>query len=216
MEQRSQFTFYDSFYRAVSRIRKAADRALAYDAICAYALTGELPDTDKLPDSVAIAFEMIKPNLDASRRKAESGKRGGESKQSANGAEASGKQTASKQEAKAKQEKEQEKEQDKEQMLLSPKPPRGAKFTPPTVDEVAAYCRERNNGIDAQHFVDYYAQQQWKLSNGNKMADWKAAVRTWESWDKKHTPQRKAPPAQYQRSAQSWAELAARMDEEGL
>jgi hypothetical protein len=81
---------------------------------------------------------------------------------------------------------------------------------------VDAYCRERNNGIDAQHFVDYYAQQQWKLSNGNKMADWKAAVRTWESREKKHTPQRKSQPAQYQRSGQSWAELAARMDEEGL
>ena len=109
MEKRSQFTFYDSFYRAVLRIRKAADRAMAYDAICAYALTGELPDMDKLPDSVAIAFEMIKPNLDASRRKAESGKRGGESKQTGSKDEANGKQTRSKDEAKRKQEKEQEK-----------------------------------------------------------------------------------------------------------
>ncbi len=61
---------------------------------------------------------------------------------------------------------------------------RASRFTPPSVDEVDAYCRERNNGIDAQHFVDYYARQKWKLSNGNKMADWHAAVRTWESRDK--------------------------------
>lgn len=196
---RNQFTFYDSFYRAVKRIRKPADRAMAYDAICAYALTGEEPDIEKMPDSVAIVFEMIKPNLVASRRKAESGKRGGETKQ-----------TASKTEAKPKQEKEQEKEQeqvqDKEQML-SPKPPR-AKFTPPTVDEVQAYCLERRNGIDAQHFVDYYAQQKWRLSNGNAMADWKAAVRTWESRDRIR-PSHK--PAE-QPKRKSWADIAAEME----
>lgn len=62
---------------------------------------------------------------------------------------------------------------------------RASRFIPPTVDEVATYCQQRNNGIDAQHFVDYYAQQKWKLSNGNKMADWQAAVRTWESREKK-------------------------------
>ena len=77
---RSQFTFYDSFYRAVSRIKKKADRADAYDAIVAYALMGEEPDMDKLPDAAAIAFEVIRPNLDASRRKAASGKQGGKAK----------------------------------------------------------------------------------------------------------------------------------------
>lgn len=54
------------------------------------------------------------------------------------------------------------------------------RFNPPTVEEVAEYCRERNNGINAQHFVDYYTQGNWVLKNGRKMADWRAAVRTWE------------------------------------
>lgn len=123
--ERSQFTFYESFFRSVSRIRKAADRAAAYDAICAYALYGTDPDMDKLPDAAAIAFEVARPNLDASRRKASNGKRGGEYKKTeankrngeANGSkpEANG----SKQEANIKQEqdKEQDKDKDKEQML---------------------------------------------------------------------------------------------------
>ena len=108
--ERSQFTFYESFFRAVSRIRKAADRAAAYDAICAYALYGTDPDMDKLPDAAAIAFEVARPNLDASRRKASNGKRGGEHKKpetNKNNGEANG----SKPEANWKQ------EQDKEQML---------------------------------------------------------------------------------------------------
>ena len=83
---RTQFTFYESFFRSVSRIRKAADRASAYDAICSYALYGTEPDMDKLPDAAAIAFEVARPNLDASRRKAKSGKAGGMAKQTgANG-----------------------------------------------------------------------------------------------------------------------------------
>jgi hypothetical protein len=52
-------------------------------------------------------------------------------------------------------------------------------FIPPTVDEVAAYCRERENYIDPEKFVDYYTSKGW-LVGSSKMKDWKAAVRNWE------------------------------------
>lgn len=55
-----------------------------------------------------------------------------------------------------------------------------APFVPPTVEEVAAYCRERNNQIDAEGFCDYYAARGWKLSKGTPMKDWKTTVRGWE------------------------------------
>lgn len=74
--ERTQFTFYESFVKALSRIRKKADRADAYDAICMYALYGVEPDIDRMQDLVAIAFELIRPTLDASRRKARNGKAG--------------------------------------------------------------------------------------------------------------------------------------------
>lgn len=54
-----------------------------------------------------------------------------------------------------------------------------AVFKPPTVAEVKAYCEERNNGIDAQRFVDYYTSNGWRVGK-SPMKDWKAAVRTWE------------------------------------
>ena len=54
------------------------------------------------------------------------------------------------------------------------------RFTPPTVDEVRIYCIERGNGIDADHFVDYYTARGWKYGRGKPVEDWKAAVRTWE------------------------------------
>jgi biotin operon repressor len=53
------------------------------------------------------------------------------------------------------------------------------RFIQPTLEEVTAYCEERKNGIDAQHFVDYYSANGWKVGK-NPMKDWKAAVRYWE------------------------------------
>lgn len=53
------------------------------------------------------------------------------------------------------------------------------RFVPPTVEEVAAYCRERQNGIDPEAFVDFYMGKGW-LVGKSPMKDWRAAVRTWE------------------------------------
>ena len=57
-------------------------------------------------------------------------------------------------------------------------------FIPPTVDEVNEYCRQRNNKVNAQHFVDFYESKGWMIGK-NKMKNWKAAIRTWESKDEK-------------------------------
>jgi hypothetical protein len=54
-----------------------------------------------------------------------------------------------------------------------------ATFRKPTPPEVAAYCTERGNGIDAQAFCDYYESVDWHVGK-KRMKDWKAAVRTWE------------------------------------
>lgn len=58
-------------------------------------------------------------------------------------------------------------------------PPKGKNFKKPTVEEVRAYCEERNNGIDPQQWIDHYTANGWKVGK-NPMKDWKAAVRTWE------------------------------------
>ena len=58
------------------------------------------------------------------------------------------------------------------------------KFKKPTIEEIAQYCKERNNKIDANYFFDYYESKGWVIGK-NPMKDWKAAVRTWELKDKK-------------------------------
>ena len=55
-------------------------------------------------------------------------------------------------------------------------------FVKPTVEEIKAYCIERNNGIDFEHFYDHYESNGWKVGK-NPMKDWKATVRNWERND---------------------------------
>ena len=57
------------------------------------------------------------------------------------------------------------------------------RFVKPTLEEVIAYCQERNNNVNPQKFIDYYESNGWKVGK-NSMKDWKAAIRTWE----KRTP----------------------------
>lgn len=86
--ERTQFTFYESFFRALSRIKSKSARCDAYDALCKFALSGIEPDLDSMPESAAIALEVVLPNLAASRRKAESGRIGGKTKQTESKTEA--------------------------------------------------------------------------------------------------------------------------------
>ena len=59
------------------------------------------------------------------------------------------------------------------------KPQPRKRFVPPSVEDVETYCKERQNNVDAQRFVDYYTSNGWHVGK-NPMKDWKAAVRTWE------------------------------------
>ena len=65
------------------------------------------------------------------------------------------------------------------------------KFSPPTLEEVTAYCKERGNNVDPQRFIDHYTANGWKVGK-NTMKDWKAAVRTWEKDKPKFTKCMKA------------------------
>ena len=58
------------------------------------------------------------------------------------------------------------------------------RFNKPSVQEVAEYCRERNNGIDPEEFVAFYESKGWMVGK-NPMKDWRSAIITWEKSKKK-------------------------------
>ena len=92
-----------------------------------------------------------------------------------------------KEEEKEKKEEEKgKKEEEKGKKSSAGKPP--ARFIPPTVEEVAAYCKKRGSGIDPEAFVDYYQANGWIQGKGKPIKDWQACVRTWEKREKERFP----------------------------
>lgn len=62
-----------------------------------------------------------------------------------------------------------------------------SRFTPPTTEEIQAYCTEKHYNVNPEHFIDYYTSNGWKVGR-NSMKDWKAAVRNWARRDKENQP----------------------------
>lgn len=58
-------------------------------------------------------------------------------------------------------------------------------FVPPTLEEVQAYCKLRNNNVDAKKFFDYYTTADWYDAKGDKVKSWKQKVITWEGKERK-------------------------------
>jgi len=56
---------------------------------------------------------------------------------------------------------------------------RGA-FAPPTLKEVQEYVSSQGYSISPQRFIDFYQAKGWMIGK-NKMKDWRAAVRGWDT-----------------------------------
>lgn len=71
---------------------------------------------------------------------------------------------------------------EKEELSLFTQPEEQKKrtyFKPPTVEEVAAYVKEKGYSVDAEQFVAFYESKGWMIGK-NKMQKWRAAVATWQ------------------------------------
>ena len=66
---RDSFIFYRSFFIA-TKCLKNEEKAQLFDAICSYALDGEINDLDGVAFGM---FQLIKPQLDANRKRFENG-----------------------------------------------------------------------------------------------------------------------------------------------
>ena len=161
-------------------------------AMVEYTESGKVPEIES--PSAAMAFEFIRLRLDDNRqkwedvrqRRSEAGRRGAEATNSkvrqkaANAANADFAENTSVNPAVPVT----------VPVLVNSigaEPPQQKRFIPPTIEEVAAYCQKRGNGVDANRFVSHYAAIGWMIGK-NKMRDWQAAVRTWER-NNQQTPQ---------------------------
>lgn len=181
------FICHDDYYNRLQRLTDEEVGHLFRNLMLYHA--GKIEDMTDFVGVEGIAFDFIKDDIDRMEEKAKkteetnrlNGMKGGRPKKQTEPEETEEnrqKPTETEQNpTKAYKDKDKDKENIKEKE--NEREPQ-KRFTPPTVDEVAAYCKERGNGIDPQYFVDYHIARNWVLSNGKKMADWRATVRTWE------------------------------------
>lgn len=236
--ERGQYTFFASFRRAAAHIKKKADRCDFYDAISDYALYGIDYDPSKYPSSVAAALELVKPNLDSSRRKAESGKRGGSKKQPGSKPEANGKQPGSEKEKEIEKEKEKEVEIENE-CYYPPIPPSSkapSPLTTPTGAVIADFLNRINPSASKSclDMLKAYAEElgpdvcmrAFDIALDSKKATWpyiqailqdkcKKGVRCLADWDALDDNRRKttAPQVQTDGRRKTFSEILDEMEE---
>lgn len=62
---------------------------------------------------------------------------------------------------------------------------RAGAFTPPSMQEIEDYCKEKQLSVDPKQFFDYFTEGEWKDAKGNKVKNWKQKLLTWDKFDRK-------------------------------
>jgi len=183
---RDSFIFYRSFFSATKHLNQV-EKAQLFEAICSYALDGNLSLLEGTPQGM---FELIKPQLDANRKRFENGCK---KKQKISKTEAKPKQKISKDEANVNVNVNVNHNEECKSELINDNLNNNSKgveidtvktkkFIKPNIQEIKDYCLERKNNIDAEHFFNFYEARAWK-----DIKNWKACVITWEKNKNKFT-----------------------------
>lgn len=181
------FVFYRSFWDGLKGLPDETVCRLLR-AVCEYALDGTIPELSGLEQAV---FASWKANIDYSQKKREDGRKGGRPKKTTGNDNDNHRFSEEKplvSESKPK---------------VSESKPNGngngngnengkdkGRFTPPTLEEVKAYCEERKSPVDPIRFFEYFQTGGWKDSKGNPVRNWKQKLITWEKHSESQ-PQKK-------------------------
>ena len=189
-----KFTFFASYYEAIAELDDKT-RLKVYDMICRYALYGEIIESEN-PIEKSL-FTVIKPVIDAGEKRGRGGAPVGnqnarkttkkQPKNNLKTTQNNAKTTIETTNININKNINKNININKNKNINSK---RGG-FTPPTLSEVQAYCKERNNNVDAETFVNFYQSKDWYVGK-NKMKDWKAAVRTWENKSRQENKQQES------------------------
>ena len=209
--ERNQFTFYASFFKAVTLIPRATERCRVFEAICRYGLYGEEPNHERLGNSGVMAWQLIRPILESGRRKADSGRKGGESNRQAGEPKKPEQRPSNGQ---ANPEQPESKNKDKNKIKIKDKCPTGGEGEDEGEDEVVNYllhrvdicpshrCREELRGFVSRvgaevclRAIDEAAdagKPSWAYIRGILRAKEGLGVRSLADWDRLEAQRRSA------------------------
>lgn len=193
---------YDSIIKGAKRWPKRAREELN-SAVLEYLYDGTEPNLEEMNQYSAGAFEMLQPVLENQRKQRVRAQKPRPSRK------------ASKAKPNASQTLAETQPNDSQTLAIKTIPysysslssedelgvdisseydfPVSSGFTPPTVDEVRAFCAANMlDKCDPEAFVSHYAAQGWMLGNGIPMVDWQAAVRKWHINDRNRDAEKKS------------------------
>ena len=167
---REFFCAYHSYLNAMRKLSDAECGRL-FRALLSYSAGEQLI---KLQGREEVLFDVFADQIDRDNAKYEAKCR----KNRENGAMANG--TGRRRTVpNAPQEKDKDKEEEKGEIKKESKKKKS--FSPPSFDEVEAYCKERNSNVDPKRFFDYYNAGGWNDNKGNSVKNWKQKLITWET-----------------------------------
>jgi hypothetical protein len=158
--QKDSIIIYRSFYEAIKDLPKEL-QADAWQCIFEYGLND---NQQELTGIVSTVFKLIKPQLDANKKRFENGQKGGRPKT--------------------------EQKPNNNLTITKDKPNvnnnvnnndnvnKKVKFIKPTIENIKSEFPTFN----AEHFFNYYESNGWMVGR-NKMKDWKASVKNWMAKD---------------------------------
>lgn len=173
MARMTGFVFQDEY---LERLAKLSDQEIGrlVRALAKYHATGEMQE---LAGRESIAFDFIKVDIDRIDQRYEAKCETNSNNRKRSSTIVNERQQTETDVHKDK-DKDKVKDEDKEKDKEKDNKRHYVAFHPPTIDEVAEYCREKGYNIDAEHFVSYYESNGWRVGK-NPMKDWRAACRTW-------------------------------------
>ena len=167
--KKAYFQYYETFETIIEKIKDIEQREWLRKVIIQYGLHGTAPESFN-SEALEIAWTVCKDLIDQQIHRRE-----------VNAANRAGKKA--------------EPETNKENLAAEPQPeekpaqeiqqekPKRKNFVKPTVEEIAAFCKEKKYTVSAQQFFSYYESNGWKIGR-NAMKSWQAAVQNWNTRDK--------------------------------
>jgi hypothetical protein len=158
--QKDSIIIYRSFYEAIKDLPKQL-QADAWKSIFEYGLND---NEQELTGIVSTVFKLIKPQLDANKKRFENGQKGGRPKT----------------ELKPKHNQDITKVEPNvnDNVNVNVNNNKNIKFIKPTIEDI----KKEFSTFNAEHFFNYYESNGWMVGR-NKMKDWKATVKNWMAKD---------------------------------
>ena len=167
--KKAYFQYYETFETVIGKIKDVEEREWLRKVIINYGLHGTEPESFHT-EVLEIAWTVCKDLIDQQhhRREVNAANRAGKKAEPETNEENSAIEPQP---------------EEKPAQEIQPEKPKRKNFVKPTVEEIAAYCKEKNYNINAQQFFNYYESNGWKIGR-NAMKSWQAAVQNWNIRDK--------------------------------